>query len=68
MLVPKPITIAIITFAFPVLVSVAFWLQLTTIGEVFISSQVALLAFQIQKYFWSEADYHNVKRFLFREK
>jgi hypothetical protein len=68
MLIPKPITVAIITFAFPVAVSVSFWMQIASIGEVFISTQVALLAFQIQKYFWSETDYHNVRRFLFREK
>jgi len=68
MLVPKPITVALITFAFPVAVSVAFWLQITSIGEVFVSTQVALLAFQIQKYFWSEAEYHQVKHFLFRGK
>jgi hypothetical protein len=68
MLIPKPISVAIITFAFPVAVSVAFWLQITSVGEVFVSTQVALLAFQIQKYFWSETDYHNVRRFLFREK
>jgi hypothetical protein len=68
MQVPKPITVALITFAFPAAVSVAFWLQIASIGEVFVSSQVALLAFQTQKYFWSESDYHNVRRFLFREK
>ena len=67
MLIPKPITVALATFAFPVAVSVAFWLQLTTIGEVFISTQVALLTFLIQKYFWSEADYRAVRKFLFRE-
>jgi hypothetical protein len=67
MRIPKPIMVALITFAFPVAVSVAFFLQLTTIGEVFVSTQVALLSFLIQKYFWSEEDYHNVRRFLFRE-
>jgi hypothetical protein len=68
MQIPKPLSVAVITFAFPVAVSTAYWLQVTSVGECFISTQIALLAFQIQKYFWSEADYHNIRRFLFREK
>lgn len=68
MLVPKPISVAFITFAFPVAVSVAWYLQIASMGEVFISTQVALLTFQIQKYFWSEADYQEVRYFLFRRK
>ena len=68
MRIPKPLTIAIVTFLFPVVTSIGYFIKLTTVGEACISMQVAFLAFQIQKYFWSDEDYHAVKRFLFRGK
>jgi hypothetical protein len=68
MFIPKPITMAIITFLFPMATSVGYWLKVTTVGEVGIAWQISILAFQIQKYFWSETDYREVKHFLFRGK
>lgn len=65
MRVPRPVYGVALTTAFPLLTSVAWFLKYASLGEVFIAMQLSLLTFQIQKYFWSEADYHEVKRFLF---
>ncbi len=64
MRVPHAILVMAITFLFPIGVLTAFTFGVASVGEVVISVQVALLAFAIQRYFWSEADYHAVKRFL----
>ena len=68
MRVPRPLTIATLTFTFPILVSVAWIFKFATLGEALISFQLAVLTFQTQKYFWTEADYHEVKHFLFGRK
>lgn len=63
--IPRPFVTVIITFAFPVLVSASWFFGYSTLGDCFTSTQIALLSVLIQKYFWTEADYHAVKHFLF---
>jgi len=66
-LMPRPVVILMLTFAFPSLVTTAWWYGWATLGETFIASQIALLSFQIQKHCWSEDDFFTVRSFFIRK-
>lgn len=67
MKVPKPVLLMAHTVAFPILISVAWIFGHASIGLVIISAQISVVGIQLQKYFWTEADYYEVRRFLFRD-
>ncbi len=64
--IPKPLLYLIHTIAFPVIITLAWALGHASLGLVIISAQISLIGLQLQTYFWTEADYYEVKRFLFR--
>ena len=56
--------------AFPVLVTIAWIIfDWASFGDVVISSQLTVLTLIIQKYFWTEKDFHEFSRcFLFKRR
>jgi hypothetical protein len=67
MKVPKPLLMMVHTIAFPAVITVAWFTGHASLGSVIISAQVSVIGIQLQKYFWTEADYYEVRRFLFRD-
>jgi hypothetical protein len=67
MSIPKPILLLAHTVAFPIVITVAWLMGHANFGHIIISAQVSVIGIQLQKYFWSERDYYEVRRFLFRD-
>lgn len=67
MSIPKPLLLLAHTIAFPIIMTVAWLTGYASLGLVIVSAQVSIVGIQLQKYFWSEGDYYEVRRFLFRD-
>ena len=63
MKIPRPVLVLALIFAFPLCIALLFTFQMASAGELFISTQLSLLCFMVQRYFWTEAEYFQVKRF-----
>lgn len=47
---------------------VSWYIGQSTLGEVLLSAQAAILAFELRRYLWSEKDLHEYSTFLFQRK